>query len=156
MTSRVESLISPLVRDSKIVRIQGKPADPKLNLVVTGCYQHDASVFGSHTHSRISLSSAPEREAEDEMRRSKKLIEDRLGPPTWHFAYPFAAGAECAARRLFGTAAVDAWRTKRRGSSDPHRLGRTLILRSDGRMFFRAKVQAVLEPRAGTGPWRRP
>jgi peptidoglycan/xylan/chitin deacetylase (PgdA/CDA1 family) len=69
---------------------------------------------GSHTHSHISLSSAPERETEDEIRRSKELMEDRLGAPCRHFAYPFAvgsAGADRAARRLFDTAAVDAWRT---------------------------------------------
>jgi peptidoglycan/xylan/chitin deacetylase (PgdA/CDA1 family) len=120
---------------------------------------------GSHTHSHISLSSAHERDAEDEMRRSKELIEDRLGAPCRHFAYPFAVsseGADRAARRLFDTAAVDAWRTNRRGSTDPHRLGRTPILRSDGRMFFRAKVRGLLDHEAslyralGRGPWRRP
>lgn len=119
----------------------------------------------SHTHSHISLSSAPEREAEDEIRRSKELMEDRLGAPCRHFAYPFAvgsAGADRAARRLFDTAVVDAWRTNRRGSTDPHRLGRTPILRSDGRMFFRAKVRGLPEHEAslyralGRGPWRRP
>jgi peptidoglycan/xylan/chitin deacetylase (PgdA/CDA1 family) len=120
---------------------------------------------GSHTHSHISLSGAPEREAEDEMRKSKELIEDRLGVPCRHFAYPYAvgsAGAERAARRLFDTAAVDAWRTNRRGSIDPHRLGRTPILRSDGRVFFRAKIRGLLNHEAslyralGRGPWRRP
>jgi len=116
---------------------------------------------GSHTHSHISLSSAPEREAEDEIRRSKELMEDRLGAPCRHLAYLFAAGADRAARRLFDTAAVDAWRTNRRGSTDPDRLGRTPILRSDGRMFFRVKVRGLLEHEAslyralGRGPWRR-
>ncbi len=119
---------------------------------------------GSHTHSHISLLGAPEREAEDEMLKSKELIEDRLGVACRHFAYPFAmgsAGADRAARRLFDTAAVDAWRTNRRGRTDPHRLGRTPILRSDGRAFFRAKVAGLLDLEAslyralGRGPWRR-
>jgi peptidoglycan/xylan/chitin deacetylase (PgdA/CDA1 family) len=120
---------------------------------------------GSHTHSHISLLEASESEAEDEMRRSKELIEDRLGVACRHFAYPFAmasAGADRAARRLFDTAATDAWRTNRRGRTDPHRLGRTPILRSDGKAFFRAKVAGMLDREAllyralGRGPWRRP
>jgi peptidoglycan/xylan/chitin deacetylase (PgdA/CDA1 family) len=120
---------------------------------------------GSHTHSHISLLETPEGEAEDEMRKSKDLIEDRLGVPCRHFAYPFAmgsAGADRAARRLFETAAVDVWRTNRWGRTDPHRLGRTPILRSDGRVFFRAKLRGLLDHEAslyralGRGPWRRP
>jgi glucose-1-phosphate thymidylyltransferase len=35
------------VREAKIVRIEEKPDDPKSNLVVTGCYLHDARVFDS-------------------------------------------------------------------------------------------------------------
>jgi peptidoglycan/xylan/chitin deacetylase (PgdA/CDA1 family) len=120
---------------------------------------------GSHTHSHIPLSDVTEGRAEDEMRKSKDLIEDRLGVPCRHFAYPYAMsseGADRAARRLFDTAAVDAWRTNRRGRTDPHRLGRTPILRSDGRIFFRAKTRGLLDLEAalyramGRGPWRRP
>ena len=119
---------------------------------------------GSHTHSHMSLSGAAESEAEDEMSRSRELIEDRLGVPCRHFAYPYAMGSPAAdrvARRLFKTAAVDAWRTNRRGRTDPHRLGRTPILRSDGTTFFRAKVKGLLDHEAslyralGRGPWAR-
>ena len=119
---------------------------------------------GSHTHSHMSLSGAAESEAEDEMSRSRDLIEDRLGVPCRHFAYPYAMGSPAAdrvARRLFETAAVDAWRTNRRGRTDPHRLGRTPILRSDGTTFFRAKVKGLLDHEAslyralGRGPWAR-
>jgi len=119
--------------------------------------------LGSHTHSHLPLSKASEREAEEEMRRSKGLIEDRLGTACRHFAYPYCVsspGSDRAARRLFDTAATDAWRTNRRGRIDRYGLGRTPVLRSDGAVFFRAKVRGVLDGERlvyralGRGPWR--
>ncbi|MGH2554322.1 MAG: polysaccharide deacetylase family protein [Actinomycetota bacterium] len=119
---------------------------------------------GSHTHAHADLSRATEAEAEEEMQRSKELIEDRLGVACRHFAYPWAVGsngADRAARRLFDTAALHAWRTNRRGRTDPHRLGRVPILRSDGGLFFRAKVRGMLDGEAlvyrilRRGPWGR-
>jgi peptidoglycan/xylan/chitin deacetylase (PgdA/CDA1 family) len=120
--------------------------------------------IGSHTHSHADLSRVDERTAEYEMRRSRDLIEERLGVPCRHFAYPWAvagAAADRVARRLFATAALDAWRTNRRGQIDPHRLGRTPVLASDGFTFFRAKVRGLLDAEAllyralRRGPWRR-
>jgi peptidoglycan/xylan/chitin deacetylase (PgdA/CDA1 family) len=117
---------------------------------------------GSHTHGHADLSRATEGQAEDEMRRSRALVEDHLGRACRHFAYPWAVGspaADRAARRTFYTAALDAWRTNRRGSIDPYRLGRTPILRSDGWAFFRAKVAGMLDGEAlvyralRRGPW---
>jgi peptidoglycan/xylan/chitin deacetylase (PgdA/CDA1 family) len=119
---------------------------------------------GSHTHGHADLSKTDERGAEDEMRRSKDLIEDRLGAACTHFAYPWAVGsaaADRAARRLFLTAALDAWRTNRAGNIDLYRIGRVPILRSDGRFFFRRKVRGELDTEAwlyralGRGPWGR-
>lgn len=121
-------------------------------------------VVGSHTHGHADLSKTTAAQAEDEMRRSKHLIEDRLGMACEHFAYPWAVGSAAAdrsARRLFRTAALDAWRTNRAGRVDPHRLGRVPILRSDGRFFFRRKVRGQLDSEAllyralGRGPWGR-
>jgi peptidoglycan/xylan/chitin deacetylase (PgdA/CDA1 family) len=103
---------------------------------------------GSHTHSHANLSRSTESEATEEMRRSKELIEDRLGVACPHFAYPYCVtspGAQRAARRLFRTAATDAWRTNRCGRIDPYRLGRTPVLKSDGPLFFRAKARGVLD-----------
>ena len=120
--------------------------------------------IGSHTHGHTDLSRAGEAEAEGEMLRSKELIEDRLGTACDHFAYPWAVGgvaADRVARRLFRTAALDAWRTNRAGRIDPYRLGRVPILRSDGRFFFRRKVRGELDSEAwlyralGRGPWGR-
>jgi peptidoglycan/xylan/chitin deacetylase (PgdA/CDA1 family) len=119
---------------------------------------------GAHTHSHTDLSSAPEGVCRDEMARSKDLVEDRLGVSCRHFAYPWAVGSPAAdrvARRLFDSAALDAWRINRAGATDPFRLGRTPVLASDGLAFFRAKVQGRLDGEAlayrllGRGPWRR-
>ena len=118
---------------------------------------------GSHTHSHANLSRGGMTTAREEMRRSKELIEDRLGRGCRHFSYPWGVGSEAAqleARRCFDTAALDAWRTNRRGRIDPYRLGRTPVLRSDGWVFFRAKVNGGLDQEAllyralGRGPWR--
>jgi peptidoglycan/xylan/chitin deacetylase (PgdA/CDA1 family) len=119
---------------------------------------------GAHTHGHTDLSRAPERVCQEEMARSKELVEDRLGVACRHFAYPWAVGSPAAdrvARRLFDSAALDAWRTNRGGAIDPWRLGRTPVLASDGLAFFRAKVQGRLDGEAlayrllGRGPWRR-
>lgn len=118
---------------------------------------------GSHTHSHANLARASEDEAEAEMRRSAGLIEERLGTACRHFAYPWGVpsdGAERAARRVFVSAALGDWRTNRREAMDRYRLGRTPVLRSDGRLFFRAKVAGALDSEAlayrvaRRGPWR--
>ncbi len=128
------------------------------------CVETGLVTIGSHTHSHADLGRASEREAEVEMKRSKELIEDRLGVACRHFAYPWAvasAEAEVAARRIFASAALDAWRTNRQGRVDPHRLGRTPVLRADGRLFFAAKRVGALDGEAllyralRRGPWGR-
>ena len=119
--------------------------------------------IGSHTHGHVDLSKASERSADEEMRRSKELIEDQLDVTCNHFAYPWAvsaAGAERAVRRYFRSAAL-LWQTNRRGQMDVYRLGRTPVLRADGDVFFRAKVSGKLDKEASVyrflrrGPWRR-
>jgi peptidoglycan/xylan/chitin deacetylase (PgdA/CDA1 family) len=121
-------------------------------------------LIGAHTHGHRDLSRATEPEALEEMTSSKTMIEDRLGIPCRHFAYPWAVGsaaADRAARRTFDTAAIHAWRTNRRGRIDPYRLGRTPVLRNDGTVFFGAKVRGMLHGEAVAyrvlrrGPWRR-
>jgi len=118
---------------------------------------------GGHTHGHVDLSRVSEQEAEDEMRRCKDLIEDRLGVACRHFAYPWAVagrGADRAARRLFDSAALG-WETNRLGKLDPFELGRTPVLRNDGMTFFKAKVRGMLDAEAFAykalrrGPWRR-
>ena len=121
--------------------------------------------IGAHTHSHADLSIASATEARDEMRKSRDLIEDRLGLPCRHFAYPWAVGseaAEAATRTLFDSAALHVWKTNRTGRTDPYALGRVPILRSDGPLFFRAKVEGRLDGEAllyralRKGPWKQP
>jgi peptidoglycan/xylan/chitin deacetylase (PgdA/CDA1 family) len=116
---------------------------------------------GSHTHSHANLAKSDERLADEEMRRSKGLIESRLGVSCRHFAYPWSvasASAERAARRHFDTAALT-WATNRRRDIDPYRLGRLPVLRNDVPLFFRTKVKGMLDSEAliyrlaGRGPW---
>jgi peptidoglycan/xylan/chitin deacetylase (PgdA/CDA1 family) len=120
---------------------------------------------GSHTHTHANLSRSSVATAREELTRSKGLIEDRLGVACRHFAYPWAVGSPAAdreVRRLFDSAALDAWRTNRAGAVDPWRLGRTPVLRSDGFAFFKARVDGRLDGEAlvyralGRGPWRQP
>jgi len=119
---------------------------------------------GSHTNTHADLSRASEADADDEMRRSRDLIQERLGIACDHFAYPWSVAspaAERVARRLFRSAALPAWKTNRAGRIDPYRLGRVPILRSDGRFFFRRKVRGQLDTEAWVyravrrGPWGR-
>lgn len=119
---------------------------------------------GAHTHTHCDLSTADADTATEEMRRSKETIEDQLGVACRHFSYPWARGSVSAdriARRLFKTAALTAWRTNRRGQIDLHRLGRTPVLKSDGRWLFRARTRGLLDAESiayrvlRRGPWRR-
>ncbi len=119
---------------------------------------------GAHTHGHVDLSHASQQECHEEMSRCQGLIEERLGVACRHFAYPWAVAsptADLVARRLFDTAALDAWRTNRAGAIDPWRLGRVPVLTSDGLAFFRAKVRGRLDGEAlayrllGRGPWGR-
>jgi peptidoglycan/xylan/chitin deacetylase (PgdA/CDA1 family) len=119
--------------------------------------------IGAHTHGHANLAHSSEREAHSEMERSKELIEDRLQQSCRHFAYPWSVAspaAERAARNLFDSAAL-LWCTNRPGHLDPHRLGRTPVMRADGPRFFRAKVNGSLDKEAliyktlRKGPWSR-
>jgi O-antigen ligase/peptidoglycan/xylan/chitin deacetylase (PgdA/CDA1 family) len=120
--------------------------------------------MGSHTHGHANLARSSPKEAEEELRRSQELVEDRLGVPCRHFAYPWGVGSpdvDGVVRRLFDSAALP-WGTNRAGRFDPYRLARVPILRSDGPVLFRAKVEGRLDGEAflyrlfGRGPWRRP
>jgi peptidoglycan/xylan/chitin deacetylase (PgdA/CDA1 family) len=100
--------------------------------------------IGSHTHTHADLDRASRDTIEDELRRSKDLIEQRLGRPCPDFAYPHAvtsSDAERAVARCYSTAAIGGWRKNRPGALDPYRITRVPVSRADGPAFFPAKVR---------------
>jgi peptidoglycan/xylan/chitin deacetylase (PgdA/CDA1 family) len=99
---------------------------------------------GSHTHTHAVLDRLPPGRVCDELDRSKELIEDRLGRPCLDFAYPKAlppsAAAALAVRERFRSAALAGTRPNRPGSTDPYRLARSPVQRSDGTRYFERKL----------------
>jgi peptidoglycan/xylan/chitin deacetylase (PgdA/CDA1 family) len=110
--------------------------------------------IGSHTHTHALLDRAAPDVAADELDRSCGLITDRLGVPAEHFAYPKALlgtpAAEALVRQRFRSAALGGNRPNPYGRTDPHRLARSAIQRSDGMRFFERKAAGgmALEERA--------
>ena len=100
---------------------------------------------GSHTHGHRLLDRLPADRIDDELDRSIELIGEQLGRPPMDFAYPKAvagsADAEQAVRRRFRSAALGGSRPNRVGGTDPYRLARSPIQRSDGMRWFGRKLE---------------
>jgi peptidoglycan/xylan/chitin deacetylase (PgdA/CDA1 family) len=100
--------------------------------------------FGSHTHSHRLLDRLPPAEATDELDRSRELIEDAVGAPVQHFAYPKAVAAsaqvEPLVRDRYRSAARGGGRPNPYGRTDVHRLARTAVQVSDGTGYFVRKA----------------
>ena len=99
---------------------------------------------GSHTHGHVLLDRAPSSVVAQELDRSIGRIGEELGRAPRHFAYPKAlagtAAADLAVRARFASAAVAGTRVNRYTATDPHRLARSPVQRSDGARWFREKV----------------
>lgn len=110
---------------------------------------------GSHTHTHALLDRLDGVAVDQELVRSIRLIEDRLGVGADHFAYPKGRGglrngaADRAVRRRFRSAALAEIGANRYGRTDPYRLARSPIQRSDGMRWFARKLSGgmVLEGR---------
>jgi peptidoglycan/xylan/chitin deacetylase (PgdA/CDA1 family) len=61
---------------------------------------HEGITFGSHTMTHPAVSQLTESQLVSELGESKRALENRLGSPAVHFAYPFGKPADC------GTAAL--------------------------------------------------
>lgn len=103
---------------------------------------------GSHTHTHAVLDRLDAETIDDELTRSAALIEDRLGTPCEHFAYPKGQAGSPAADQLvrekFQSAALADMRTNPYGATDPHRLARSPIQRSDAMRWYRRKLDGGL------------
>jgi peptidoglycan/xylan/chitin deacetylase (PgdA/CDA1 family) len=132
-------LATGLVADGEPVGIDRKEALSWSQLreaVATGLV-----TVGAHTHSHANMAHLPESAVQEELTRSKGLIEDNLGVACRHFAYPYgdvSPAAERAVRGIFDSAAL-ASGTNRAGRIDRYRLGRTHVDRGDDWLSFRAK-----------------
>ena len=102
------------------------------------------ATIGSHTHTHRVLAGASAADTADEIARSVGLIEERLGRPCHHFAYPKAIApspaAEVVVRRQFTTAALAGNVVNRAGATDLHRLGRHAVTVADDDDSFRRKA----------------
>jgi peptidoglycan/xylan/chitin deacetylase (PgdA/CDA1 family) len=99
---------------------------------------------GSHTHGHVLLDRLPPSEVAGELDRSIELIGEHLGRPPLDFAFPKAvagsAAADRAVRERFRSAALAGTHSNPFGATDPHRLARSPIQRSDGLRWFERKV----------------
>ena len=99
---------------------------------------------GAHTHNHLLLDRLPADAVADELDRSNGLVEERLGVPAEHFAYPKAVDGSAAAveavRVRFRSAALAGTRANPYGATDPYRLQRSPIQVSDGMRWFRHKL----------------
>jgi peptidoglycan/xylan/chitin deacetylase (PgdA/CDA1 family) len=100
--------------------------------------------LGSHTHTHALLDRCDARTVADELDRSIELIGEHTGQQAVHFAYPKAVPGSkeaCdAVRRRFRSAALAGTRPNPYGATDPLRLARSPIQRSDGMRWFREKL----------------
>jgi peptidoglycan/xylan/chitin deacetylase (PgdA/CDA1 family) len=108
---------------------------------------------GSHTHGHRLLDRMPPNQVDVELDRSIELIGEHLGTPPLDFAYPKAvagsAAADRAVRGRFRSAALGGSRPNRFGTTDPYRLARSPIQRSDGMRWFRRKLDGGLAAEDG-------
>lgn len=83
--------------------------------------RHPLVTIGAHTVSHVALGTLPEEQAAKELSASKKELEDHLGIPIRHVAYPYGSPGTCGEReyRLAREAGFTAGYTTARGNLHP-------------------------------------
>jgi peptidoglycan/xylan/chitin deacetylase (PgdA/CDA1 family) len=98
---------------------------------------------GSHTHHHLDLRDLGAEAIAEELDTANFLIRDRLGARVRHFAYPWGYWSETAeplVKERFVTAVLGGGPPVT-DATDPHRIHRVPVQRSDGMFFFRRKLK---------------
>jgi peptidoglycan/xylan/chitin deacetylase (PgdA/CDA1 family) len=110
-------------------------AAPLSEAALTEVAGHPLVTVGCHTHAHLLLDREPASVVEADLDRSIELLAELTGSTPGHFAYPkaLASSAEndVLIRDRFASAAVAGTRPNRPGRTDPYRLSRSPIQRSD-------------------------
>jgi peptidoglycan/xylan/chitin deacetylase (PgdA/CDA1 family) len=102
--------------------------------------------LGAHTHSHVDVRGIEAGALAEELDNCDRLIERRLGSSPRHFAYPWgywSDSAENLVRERYETAAL-AVVSSINANTDPYRLPRIPIQKSDGIAFFKRKIRTGL------------
>jgi peptidoglycan/xylan/chitin deacetylase (PgdA/CDA1 family) len=103
---------------------------------------------GAHTHSHADLVRLPPRAVRDEVERCRRLIEERVGVPVRHFAYPWGRMTPDVRRvvgETFATAVRGGCGKNPFGTLDPLALWRQPVQQADGLWFFRLRLGSYLD-----------
>lgn len=103
--------------------------------------------LGSHTHTHTELPSLSDQALEEDLNRCDRLLEQRLGHPVDHFAYPrgvWDERVERIVRERYRTVALASGGGVRRSDFDPYRLPRVPVLRSDEIRWFKPRIEGRL------------
>lgn len=94
-------------------RIEGVPNEPIMSWDDLKRLRDEGMTIGSHSATHVVLDGLPENQLKEEVGGSRRLLQERLGVPIRHFAYPqgrFSAAAESAVK----SAGYDAgWATRK-------------------------------------------
>jgi peptidoglycan/xylan/chitin deacetylase (PgdA/CDA1 family) len=102
--------------------------------------------LGAHTHNHVDVRGIGPDALAEELDNCDRLIESRLGTSPRHFAYPWgywSDSAEKLVRERYDTAALAAV-SSINANTDPYRLPRIPIQKSDGIAFFKRKIRTGL------------
>jgi peptidoglycan/xylan/chitin deacetylase (PgdA/CDA1 family) len=102
--------------------------------------------LGAHTHSHVDVRGIEAGALAEELDNCDRLIERRLGSSPRHFAYPWgywSDSAENLVRERYETAALAAV-SSINANTDPYRLPRIPIQKSDRIAFFKRKIRTGL------------
>ena len=110
-------------------------AAPLSPAALTEVASHRLVTVGCHTHSHLLLDREPSAVVAADLDRSIEVLAELTGSSPEHFAYPKALAASTAndalVRDRFASAALAGTRPNRVGRTDPYRLARSPIQRSD-------------------------